>query len=184
MVLKPQDIVVLLKLIALGHSNWSYSRLASELEMSQSEVHAAIKRAVASQLAYEVGSKILPNTKNLLEFIVHGLKYMCAPEFGKLCFGVPTEFAAPPLNEVCATTIEIPHVWPDPGAEVEGLAFSPLYKSVPKAAKKDDELYMLLALVDVVRGGCIDEQQRAKKALAAKFKMAALNSLNVHAAVR
>jgi len=184
MVLKPQDIVVLLKLVVLGHSNWSYSMLASELEMSQSEVHAATKRAVSACLAYEAGSKIVPNIKNILEFIVHGLKYMCAPERGKLCVGVPTLFAAPPLHEIRPIINDLPHVWPDSSAQVKGLSFSPLYKSVPKAAKKDSELYSLLALVDAIRGGCAVEQQRAEKELMMRFDAVEFSDPYIHMSTR
>jgi len=38
--LKPQDICVLLKIVALERAPWSYSQLAYELAMSASEVHA------------------------------------------------------------------------------------------------------------------------------------------------
>jgi len=183
MVLKPQDIVVSLKLIALGHSNWSYSMLASELEMSQSEVHAAIKRALSARLVYEVGSKIMPNINALLEFVVHGLKYMCVPDRGKLCVGVPTLFAALPLQGM-STTTDLPHVWPDSSAEVKGLSFSPLYKSVPKAAKKDNELYSLLALVDVIRGGSPIEQQKAENELVIKFEAVEFKNLYVPISAR
>ncbi|MEX2443587.1 MAG: hypothetical protein WD492_08280 [Alkalispirochaeta sp.] len=41
--LKPQDVVVLLKLVALGERRWTYSELAGELGMSASEVHGAIE---------------------------------------------------------------------------------------------------------------------------------------------
>lgn len=34
MQLKPQDILVLLKLIAIGQQDWAYNRLAIELGMS------------------------------------------------------------------------------------------------------------------------------------------------------
>ncbi|MEW8543794.1 MAG: hypothetical protein AB2693_09660 [Candidatus Thiodiazotropha sp.] len=37
MVLKPQDILVLLKLVTLGGRPWSYSQTAIELGMSLSE---------------------------------------------------------------------------------------------------------------------------------------------------
>jgi len=40
MILKPQDVVIMLKLVALGPQPWTYQRLAVELAMSQSEVHA------------------------------------------------------------------------------------------------------------------------------------------------
>ena len=46
MTLKPQDILILLKMVALGREPWSYNQLAYELGMSASEVHAGVKRAV------------------------------------------------------------------------------------------------------------------------------------------
>lgn len=48
--LKPQDIYILLKLVVLGESQWSYASVAGDLFMSASEVHAGIKRAVAARL--------------------------------------------------------------------------------------------------------------------------------------
>ena len=44
-------------------------------------------------------------------------------------------------------------MWPDPEGEVRGMEFSPLYKSVPQAARRDARLYELLALVDAIRAG-------------------------------
>ena len=49
--LKPQDVLVLLKLVALGDRSWSYAWLAVQLGMSPSQLHAAVKRALAAQLA-------------------------------------------------------------------------------------------------------------------------------------
>ena len=51
MILKPQDILVMLKLLAIGGTDWSYNSLALALNMSQSEIHAAIKRATMAGLA-------------------------------------------------------------------------------------------------------------------------------------
>lgn len=56
MVLKPQDVVVLLKLVALGEQPWTFQRLAVELSISQSEVHAAVSRAVAARLMSDAAS--------------------------------------------------------------------------------------------------------------------------------
>ncbi len=50
MVLKPQDIIILLKLIVWEKQDWTYQGLANELFMSASEVHAGIKRAIAARL--------------------------------------------------------------------------------------------------------------------------------------
>ena len=99
MVLKPQDILVLLKLVALGQRDWSYNTLAVELGMSPSEVHAAVKRSLAASMAVKVNDRIKPNISNLKEFLTHGLKYVFIPDRGGLTRGVPTRYAAPPLEE-------------------------------------------------------------------------------------
>ena len=57
--LKAQDVLVLLKLVAASRPTWSYNVLAVELGMSPSEVHAAVKRAVASHLAIQNNDKIV-----------------------------------------------------------------------------------------------------------------------------
>ena len=46
-----------------------------------------------------------------------------------------------------------------------GYAFLPLYKKVPQAALKDDELYQLLALVDALRDGGARERELAEREL-------------------
>ena len=56
MILKPQDVVVLLKLVALGDRGWTFQSLAVELSISQSEVHAAVRRSVAARLMTEATS--------------------------------------------------------------------------------------------------------------------------------
>ncbi len=48
--LKPQDFLVALKLVALGDQRWTYARLAQELGLSASEVHAAVKRGIQAGL--------------------------------------------------------------------------------------------------------------------------------------
>src|SRR5229473_4876816 len=129
MLLKPQDVLVLLKLVALGRANWAYNTLALELGMSPSEVHGAVKRAVAARLAVADKEKIIPNIRNLEEFLVHGIKHVFVPDHGTLTRGMPTGSAAPPLADEFAPSDEPLPVWPDAEGEVRGVAFSPLYKS-------------------------------------------------------
>ena len=165
MLLKPQDILVLLKLIALGGQPWSYNRLAVELGMSPSEVHGAIKRAISANLALEIDRHIQPNPRNLEEFLIHGLRYVFVPDRGEMTRGMPTAHAAPPLSRDIVPDQEPPPVWPDPEGEVRGMIFSPLYRSAPEAAKRDPELYELLVLVDALRGGRARERELAAKEL-------------------
>lgn len=53
MLLKPQDLLVALKLVALGNERWTYARLAKELGLSVSEAHAGVQRCLRSGLLVE-----------------------------------------------------------------------------------------------------------------------------------
>jgi len=165
MLLKPQDILVLLKLVAQGNQPWSYNGLAVELGMSPSEVHGAIKRAIAANLAVEFDRLIQPNFRNLEEFLIHGLRYVFVPDRGQMTRGMPTAHAALPLSRNMVQDQEPPPVWPDSEGDIRGMLFSPLYRSVPQAAKRDPVLYELLALVDGLRGGRAREREIAAKEL-------------------
>jgi hypothetical protein len=168
MMLKPQDIVILLKLVTLGNRPWSYSTLAHELFMSPSEVHSGIKRAAASRLFNT--QRNVPIMRALQEFLVHGVKYAYPPDRGSITRGVPTSYAAPPLNSLIVQSEELPPVWPDPEGNVRGYEFSPLYRSVPKAAACDNALYELLALVDAIREGRARERDLAVKLLTERLE--------------
>lgn len=43
------------------------------------------------------------------------------------------------------------------------MAFSPLYKSAPQAARRDEKLYELLALVDAIRGRARERDLAARE---------------------
>lgn len=164
--LKSQDIYVLLKLVAIGSRPWSYAILAVELGMSPSQVHSAIKRTLAAMLAVHQREKIVPQFRNLEEFLIHGLKYVFWAKHGEMTMGMPTAYAAPSLAELLvSSTTEPPPVWPDPDGEVRGIAFQPLHKMAPQAARADNNLYELLALVDVIRSGRAREKEIATKKL-------------------
>jgi len=167
MTLKPQDIVILLKLTTIGDRPWSFSSLAYELGMSPSEVHGGIGRATTARL-YDPHRKV-PILKALLELLVHGVKYIFPPEKGQLTRGLPTSYAAPPLNSLLVQSDEPPPVWPTPEGGVRGYQFSPLYRSVPRAAASDEALYELLALVDAIRDGRARERELAVTELTARI---------------
>ena len=144
----------MLKLVVRDGSDWSYPVLSHELSMSASEVHAGVKRAVAARLM-DMQRKI-PVKSNLLEFLIHGVKYAFPPDRGGLTRGMPTGYAAPPLKALIMQPDEPPPVWPDPEGTVRGYEFSPLFSAVPAACKVDPKLYELLALADAIR----DEARR------------------------
>ena len=156
--LKPQDVLVLLKL-AVTPGEWSYPEIAAALGMSASEVHAAVKRAGESGLLSPASRR--PNRKALLEFLVHGLRYVYPAKHGGVTRGTPTAHAAPPLKALIVGDHELPPVWPDPMGEIRGAELRPLYRSAPAAARRDPALYELLALVDAIRSGRARERSLA-----------------------
>lgn len=171
MTLKPQDILVILKLVALDKGPWSYNSLALELGMSPSEVHGAVKRAIAADLAVDFDGCVQPNFRNLEEFLIHGIRYVFIAERGQLTRGMPTAYATLPLSEKIVPDQEPLPVWPDSQGEVRGMIFSPLYRSAPEASRNDPALYELLALVDAIRGGKARERDIAAKELTRRFNL-------------
>lgn len=167
--LKPQDIVVLLKLVALESEPWSYASLAKQVGMSTSEVHACIKRSIVAQLAVKQESAVTPNYRNLLEFLVHGVRYVFPAVRGEMTRGITTAYAAEPLVKHFAGSSEPPPIWPDSEGDTRGITLLPLYKSVPVAVKQDNKLYELLALVDAIRVGRARERQLAISELTARL---------------
>lgn len=171
MQLKPQDVLVLLKLVSWRDQPWTYARLAVALGMSPSQVHAAAKRAVAARLAVRDERGVRPQLRNLAEFLVHGVRYVFVAERGEPTRGMPTAHAAVPLKDLLQGSAEPPPVWPHAEGEVRGIAFSPLFHSAPEAARSDPLLYELLALVDGIRGGRARERELASRELRKRLEM-------------
>lgn len=160
--LRPQDLLVTLRVALAGAEPWTYPALAAALGMSLSEVHGAVRRATAAGL---LRADRQVNRAALLEFMLHGARYAFAPERGRMTRGLPTAHGAPPLDELVGTTDEPPPVWPDPEGTVRGESFEPLYRSVPRAARKDAQLYRALCLLDALRGGRARDRALAEKHL-------------------
>jgi hypothetical protein len=166
--LKPQDVLVLLKLALGDDGAWSYPRIAVELGMSASEVHAAMRRAVMAKLAvFHEPKGFRVQAQNLLEFLVHGAKYAFPVVRGPVTRGYPTAYAAPVLRKRIVEGEGLPPVWPAPEGSVRGESFSPLYPSqaVLRAIVASPSLYEAAALVDAIRGGSARERQVATELL-------------------
>lgn len=161
--LKPQDIVVVLKVHNLQDLEWTYSELAHSLHMSSSEVHAALKRCDASGL-YDCSSRKVKK-HCLLEFLIHGLKYVFPSQPGPLSRGIPTAHSAEPLKNLLNVNPSDVYVWSYPHGTVRGQSIIPLYRSVPAAVQHDPQLYELLSLVDAIRVGRMREQNLASQEL-------------------
>lgn len=72
MILKPQDVLLVLKLVAPGGRPWTQVQLASELGFSQGEVSSGLKRALAARLLVRGDQGPRPAGSMLAEFVLPG----------------------------------------------------------------------------------------------------------------
>ena len=166
--LLPQDVVVLAKLVSYGGERPPIARVAGDLTLSPSQVHASLKRLERSRLVdAQTGRPLL---KAVEEFLIHGVKYAFPVQRGEATRGVPTAYAAPPLSGPIVDNGDLPPVWPDPDGEGRGATLEPLHKAAPKAARKDPALHELLALIDALRDGRVRERHLAEKELSARLR--------------
>lgn len=161
--LRPQDVVVLLRLTLQSGPAPSYAALAEELKLTASEIHAGVERALVAQLVRkDAAGKPAVLLEPLRLFVQHGVRYCFPATRGEMTRGLPTGYAAPPLlAQIVQPTSEPPPVWPHKSGTARGVAFYPLYPTVPEAALANPALYELLVLVDAVRGGSLRERALA-----------------------
>jgi hypothetical protein len=173
MELKPQDLLVMLKVAAHGAQRWTYAGLGEALLMSASEVHASVKRAVACGLAVAPGrgswSLVRPA---LLEFAEHGVRYVWPATLGPVKRGVPTAFGTAPLDaRITAAPGEAP-VWAHVHGSAKGPSLSPIYRTAADAALADPALHRMLALLDALRSGRARERALAASLLQEEMERA------------
>lgn len=168
--LKPQDVMVALKLCSYSSHRPSISVIANDLSLSASEVHGAIKRLQQSRLIYGSEMQDKPNISALEEFLLHGFKYAFPAEHGPVTRGIPTSYAAEPLKNEIASGDDLPPVWPWRDGDTRGRALEPLYKTAPKAALHDPILYEYLSLLDAIRDGRVRERKAAERELTKRLR--------------
>ena len=159
--MKPQDVVVLLKVIALNDDNWQQIPLAHSLKMSQSEVSQSVARSKYAGLLDDSGKKVMRQA--LYNFLQYGLAVVFPAKPGAVVRGIPTAHSASPLNKEISSGED--YVWPFAQGNVRGHGITPLYATVPQAALDDEQLHALLALTDALRVGKAREKNIAVQEL-------------------
>lgn len=159
--MRPLDIVVLLKIIALDNEPWLQKDIAQALLVSNSEVSESLNRSQVADLLDD--TKQRPMRQNLLDFLCHGLRFVFPAQPGGLVRGIPTAHSAPMLAGRFVS--QLTYVWADSSGSVLGHEIEPLYSTVPQACQSDARLYELLALVDMLRVGRAREVQLATQQL-------------------
>lgn len=161
--LLPQDVVVLAKLLIYDQRRPPLVRMAVDLVLSASQVHASLNRLAAARLVFKTARDSRPSARAAEEFLVHGVKYMFPAVRGSLTRGMLTSYAAPPLHGQISGGTDLPPVWPLATGEHRGVSLDPLYRTVPQAAGADSRLYELLALLDALRDGRVRERGLAER---------------------
>lgn len=147
--MRPQDIVILLKILALGDAEWQLKDLSNSLYISISEVSESLERSQFANLLDYQKKKV--NRQNLIDFLLFGVKYVFPLQPGILTRGIPTAHSHPFMQQSISS--ESPFVWPYADGEVIGQAIEPFYPKQSQAVLSDEVLYKLLALTDVIRVG-------------------------------
>lgn len=193
--LKPQDIVLLLKMLALitlskgKPGALTQKELATYLCMSTSEVNAGIKRLIlagllgyvnyggynVNQMGFGVAgyyggqhaNMLLPIKAACEECLISAVKYFFPVQLGAYTRGIATSYAAPVFEKHILIGDDPIPVWPDAEGDQRGLALEPLYRSVPRSLAQfpDPIFYELLVLVDAIRSGRARERNIAIKLL-------------------
>jgi hypothetical protein len=167
--LKGQDILGLLKLLH-EPEDWTVRSLGASLDLDLAGVHRALRRLDEARLTNSKARRV--NRSNADEFLVHAVKYLFPPEQGGATRGVPTAWAASPLNEQLAPVDEPAPVWPDPRGKVRGISLEPLHHSALLLARNDPSLAGDLALIDAIRIGDGRVRSLAAKLLSQRLRKA------------
>lgn len=151
--MRPLDIVVLMKLVSLADKPWQYRDLSASLLISISEISASLHRSMIAGLVDGARKKVMRNA--LMEFLQYGMRYVFPQIPGPIVNGVETAHSHPFYKN--HFTSDVPLVWPSVNGKARGQAIEPLHKGVIKAVENDDQLYLLLASIDILRVGKVRE---------------------------
>jgi hypothetical protein len=186
--LRPHDVLVLLKLCVGQDGQLRQMDLARTLGLSQSEITKSLDRMLLCGLYNDAAAWVTPDgtamvppvnsrrrglgrvhRPNLLELLVHGIKYVIPARLGGATRGFRTAWGMAPLAQKIVSNDDNLPVWPDAHGPAWGPAVEPISPSVPFAAGQDPALYELLALVDAIRLGRTRERKIAAELLTVRL---------------
>ena len=166
--MRPQDIVILLKMITLGDRKYSIIEMSDCLNISPSEISKAMERNVIAGLVSSDKTRV--NKLALRDFLIYGLKYVFPPQPGSTTRGIATAHSAPPIHQYITENGEN-FVWKYYKGTRRGNSIVPLYDKIPKIVENQHELYEFLTIIDCLRIGKKREIQIAIKELDKKLNI-------------
>ncbi len=165
--MRPQDIVILLKIISIKDDKWRNIDIAKAIKISPSEVSEALNRSRFARLIDSKKRKV--NINSFIEFLVYGLKYVFPTEPGAIVKGIPTAHSASPIKEHISSDVDV-YVWSNSKGTHRGQAIEPLYKTLPQIVSEGDLFYELLTIIDTIRVGRVREIKIAIEELNKRLK--------------
>lgn len=155
--MRPQDIVILLKLIIDADQEIRIKDLSSKLFISGSEISESLNRSAIARLI-DPATRVV-NKEAFLKFLEYGLPYVFPAQIGPVMQGLYTAHSESSLYLSFSTEEKL--VWADETGKERGQSILPLYPTVTKAVLKDRLLYKLLALCDIIRIGNASDKNKA-----------------------
>lgn len=147
--IRPQDIVILLRILLFKSERWYIQDLVHSLKISLSEVSESLERSRFSGLLDQSKKKV--NRKGLNDLLTYSIQYVFPAKPGALIKGIPTAHSFPAFQKEFSSNVQ--YVWQDDEGTIIGQEIEPFYKTQVFAVKQDENLYWLLALIDLIRTG-------------------------------
>jgi hypothetical protein len=131
--------------------------------LSASQTHSAIGRLIACHLVDAEFKQ--PIKRNLVEFLVHGLRYVFPMVLGSVGVGIPTAHSGPLMKSKIIHHQDQRYVWVSETGDrkQKGITVVPLHKEIPKIVKNDKDLYEILTVVDALRMNSPREREVASE---------------------
>lgn len=164
--MRPQDIVILLKILLIENDSWQYRDLSASLLISVSEIAESLNRSHLAGLIDVTKKKV--HRLSIMEFIKYGLHYVFPQSPGAIVTGIATAHSYPFYKNHFES--EINYVWEHENGDMRGQSIQPLYKGLANAALQEEHLYEMLAGIDMIRVG----KAREKKFAIAELEKAIL----------
>ena len=149
--LKPQDLVVALKLAVRQGKIYTYASISSEVGLAVAGVHASVRMLIHARLATgSLRDGLEVNRTALQELLIYGVPYFFPPSIGGLTRGIATASAVFEIASELITRQEV-YVWPDPHGTMRGTSIQPLHSCALIASAHDEILHRVLMCIDVLR---------------------------------
>lgn len=155
--MRPLDIVVLSKIVVLGNNAWQIRDLSSTLGISISEISESLNRSQLARLVDNDKKKVF--TDGFVDFLEHGLPYVFPIQPGTIVTGLATAISHPSFAEQFSSSYQ--YVWAYDDGDIRGISIEPLHAGVPNAALMDQDFYLLMSAIEVLRMGKPREKELA-----------------------